>query len=368
MKLPFSLLVLLFFTLKCSPVPAPEILPVPKATQPKNIILMIGDGMGMAQVSASVYWQGGLQKSIFSRFPYVGYHKSHSADDLVTDSAAGATAFACGMKTNNGEIGKLPNNENCTSILEEYADLGLGTGMVVTCSATHATPASFIAHQGLRGFTEAIAFDFLQTPLDCFIGGGSYFFSTERPDRLDLIDSLKARGYVIKNGTAFNGLPKDGSAPFMLFTSDREPPTAVSSRTYLPDAAKFACNYLTRRKPEGFFLMVEGSQIDWGGHSNDRTWVRAEMLDFEKTIKKVLEFAAADGQTLVIVTGDHECAGLSLNESETPKVFKPKFHARVHTGALVPVFAYGPQAHLFQGIYDNTAIYYKMKQARPLHQ
>jgi alkaline phosphatase len=359
------LLVSIFFTLKCSTQQPPVSLPAPKANYPRNIILMIGDGMALSQVSASVYWQGGLNKSVFKQFPYVGFHKSHSNDDLVTDSAAGATAFGCGQKTNNGEIGMLPNESDCPTILEDWAAAGLGTGIVVTCTATHATPGSFIAHESMRGFTENIALDYLKTPFDCFIGGGEYYFTSKRPDRLDLIDTLKQRGYVIKRGTSFRGLPADGSAPFMLFTAEREPTTASSSRKYLPDAAEFACHYLERRKPKGFFMMIEGSQIDWGGHSNDYNWLSAELKDFEKTIQKVLAYAAQDGETLVIVTGDHECGGLSLNEGDSHKNFKPRFATRIHTGAMVPVFAYGPQAHLFQGIYDNTAIYTKMKAARP---
>jgi alkaline phosphatase len=339
---------------------------VPLAEKPRNIILVIGDGMALSQVSAGVHWRGGLKKSAFSRFPVVGFHKSFSADDLITDSAAGATAFACGQKTNNGEIGMLPNRAGCQTILEDWAASGRGTGMVVTCTATHATPASFIAHQGMRAFTEQIALDYLRTPIDCVVAGGEFYFTTQRPDRLNLKDSLRERGYVIRSGTSFKKLPLDGSAPFMLFTAEREPPTASAGRTYLPRAAEMACNYLKKRRPQGFFLMVEGSQIDWGGHSNDRRWLEAEMIDFDRTLQRILDFAAADGETLVIVTGDHECGGLSLPEMNgNRREFRATFAARMHTGALVPVFAFGPRAEMFNGIYDNTAIYAKMKAAAP---
>lgn len=348
-----------------SAAPTP-VVPIRFAERPRNIILVIGDGMALAQVSAGVYWKGGLAQSVFSRFPVVGFHKSFSADDLVTDSAAGATAFSCGQKTNNGEIGMLPDRAGCRTILEDWAADGRGTGMVVTCTATHATPAAFIAHQGMRAFTENIALDYLHTPIDCVIAGGEYYFTPQRPDHLDLEDTLRQRGYVIRSGTSFKKLPLDGSAPFMLFTADREPPTASAGRTYLPKAAETACHFLKKRRPQGFFLMVEGSQIDWGGHSNDRRWLEAEMLDFDRTLQRILDFAAADGETLVIVTGDHECGGLSLPEAVGNKrEFRPTFAARMHTGALVPVFAFGPKADLFSGIYDNTAIYAKMKAAAP---
>src|SRR5690606_13382382 len=190
-------------------------------------------------------------KSAFERFPVVGFHKSHSCDDLVTDSAAGATAFSCGQKTINNAIGVLPDNKPCTTILEDLDQRGYATGMVVTCSAPHATPASFIAHREIRAFTEEIALDYLKTPIDCFIGGGEHFFN-DRPDRLNLEDTLKQRGYVIRRGTTFGRLPLDGSAPFMLFTADREPPTASANRRYLPDATRTACEYLKKRSDKGF--------------------------------------------------------------------------------------------------------------------
>lgn len=330
--------------------------------KPKNIVLIIGDGMATSQVTAGLYWKGDGH-SVFEQFRALGFHKSHSCNDLVTDSAAGATAFACGEKTTNGSVAVLPpDNHPCPTILETLDKQGWATGMVVTCSATHATPASFIAHQDIRAFTENIALDYLSTPLDCFIGGGEAAFN-QRPDKLNLVDSLKSKGYVVKRGNTFNRLPLDGSAPFMLFTAEREPPTASASRRYLPPATSVACHFLKKRSEKGFFLMVEGSQIDWAGHANDRDWLRAEMLDFDETVRKALEFAAEDTETLVIVTGDHECGGLALDKSNEPGQFNARYAYRLHTGALVPVFAYGPGAGIFSGIYENTEIYRKMLEA-----
>ncbi|MEZ4891719.1 MAG: alkaline phosphatase [Saprospiraceae bacterium] len=332
------------------------------AEKPRNIILLIGDGMALPQVSAHIYWQG-VGKTIFEKFKVVGFHKSYAYNDLVTDSAAGATAFACGHKTTNGAIGVLPpDNHPCPTILEQLSEEGYATGMVVTCTATHATPACFIAHRELRAFTDEIALDYLKTPFDCLIAGGEKNFD-ERYDKLNLVDSFKTKGYMVKRGTNLKNLPLDGSKPFVVFTDDREPPTASGGRKYLPEASKKACEYLDKRSDKGFFLMVEGSQIDWAGHANDRNWLRSEMEDFDRTIRKVLEFAAKDGETLVIVTGDHECGGLALTKSDSRKEFKPVFSTRLHTAALVPVYAYGPKAELFSGTYENTDIYWKMRKA-----
>jgi alkaline phosphatase len=354
----------LLFLAACGSSRAPQAPAVaaPLAERPKNVILLIGDGMALSQVSAGIYWKG-VGKSVWERFPVVGFHASHSADELVTDSAAGATAFACGEKTNNNWVAMLPpDNRPCRTILEELDGRGWATGMVVTCSATHATPAAFVAHQDLRAYTDEIAMDYLKTPIDCFIGGGEGFFN-QRADRRNLVDSLKRRGYVVQSGTSLRRLPLHGSAPFMLFTAEREPPTASAGRSYLPKAAAAACLFLQKRSPKGFFLMVEGSQIDWALHANDRNWLKAEMLDFDAAVGEALNFAQTNGETLVIVTGDHECGGLSLASAKSPRQFQPLFSDRLHTAALVPVFAYGPQAERFSGLYDNTAIHAKMWEA-----
>ncbi|MDO8367034.1 MAG: alkaline phosphatase [Saprospiraceae bacterium] len=342
--------------------PASDLQAVKFSERPKNIIFLIGDGMGAAQVSAHIYWMG-VGKTVFEKFPVVGFHKSHAYDYRVTDSAAGATAFACGQKTTLGAIGVLPPDERpCPTILEDLDRQGFATGMVTTCTATHATPACFISHSELRAFTEDIALDYLRTPFDCLIAGGENMFGL-RPDKINLLDSLRARGYVVRRGIGFNDLPLDGSRPFVNFTNEMEPPTASAGREYLPRATRLACNFLQKRSEKGFFLMVEGSQIDWASHTNDRNWLRAEMADFDKTVRAALEFAASNGETLVVVTGDHECGGLALNQTELRKQFKPEFTSKVHTAAMVPVYAFGPQAESFSGIYENTEIYFKMRAA-----
>jgi alkaline phosphatase len=364
-----GLLLLLGAWTNCTTYPQVPALNTPPSftSTPKNIILLIGDGMALSQVSAGVYWKGGLQKSAFGQFPVVGFHKSHAHDELITDSAAGATAFSCGKKTFNGAIGMTPDKEACQTILEEWDNAGKATGIVVTCTATHATPAAFIAHQEMRAFTESIALEYLNTPLDCFVGGGAYYFSTRRPDHLNLKDSLSKRGYVVREGTSFQRLPLQGEKPFMLLTHEKEPPTASAGRKYLPRAVKEVSHFLQKRSEKGFFLLVEGSQIDWALHANDQHWLKAEMLDFDAAIWEALKFAINDRETLVIVTGDHECGGLALKDLNEKRFFNPSFGSKYHTGTMVPVFAFGPRADLFNGIYDNTDVYQKIKQAMTLN-
>lgn len=357
------LLVLIFSACAVNRQPAIDFHAVTFSKRPKNIILLIGDGMALPQVSAHIYWKG-IGKTVFEQFRIIGFHNSYSCNDLVTDSAAGATAFSCGEKTNNSFIGVLPpDNRPCPTILEDLDRDGYATGMVVACTATHATPASFIAHEGLRAFTDEIAMDYLKTPFDCLIAGGASNFY-KRYDHRNLIDSFRQKGYIVQRGTNLKKLPMNGSQPFVLFTDDREPPIASGRRrSYMPPATKAACEFLQKRSKKGFFLMVEGSQIDWACHANDANWLRAEMEDFDKTVRKALEFAAANGETLVVVTGDHECGGLALNKGAGKNNFIPTFSTRLHTAVMVPVYAYGPQAELFLGTYENTEIYHKIMQA-----
>lgn len=356
------LLVVFFSACTINRQPKIELQGVTFSERPKNIILLIGDGMALPQVSAHMYWKG-VGKTAFEQFKVVGFHESHSCKELVTDSAAGATAFSCGIKTTNGAIGVAPPDDTpCPTILEDLSKIGFATGMVVTCTATHATPASFIAHRELRAFTDEIALDYMNTPFDCLIAGGANNFVGRR-DKINLIDTLRQKGYVIRRGTAFNNLPLDGSKPFVVFTAENEPPTASGGRTYLPPATKLACEYLQKRSKKGFFLMVEGSQIDWAGHANDKDYLRTEMEDFDNAIRRALEFAASNGETLVVVTGDHECGGLALVQTQGKKNFNAVFSTRLHTASMVPVYAYGPQAELFSGTYQNTEIYKKMMEA-----
>lgn len=330
---------------------------------PKNIILMIGDGMGLSQVTAAIY--SSKKQSNLERFPIVGFHKSHSYDNLKTDSAAGATAFACGVKTFNGAIGITADTVACYTILEEAEDRGLATGMVVTSPITHATPAAFLAHQPLRILFENIASDYLETEVDLLIGGGQRYFDYREFDERNLIDEWEKKGYRV---TSFlNGDLSDyrfkPEQNFVYFSSSADPLPVTQGRTYLPYASKIATRFLDQHSEKGFFLMIEGSQIDWAGHANEGKLLIAEMLDFDKAISEVLAFAAEDGETLVIITADHETGGLAVNPGSKVRKLELAFTTNDHTSTMIPVFAYGPQAELFSGIYENTEIYHKMKAA-----
>ncbi|MEM9846542.1 MAG: alkaline phosphatase [Bacteroidota bacterium] len=332
--------------------------------KPKNIILMIGDGMGLTQITAGMYINGNQLN--LEGFPVVGLHKSYSADALVTDSAAGATAFACGIKTYNGAVGVDPDTTAHKTILEYAAENGLATGLLATCNITHATPASFIAHVPQRSRYEDIATFFLKTEIDFFMGGGKKYFDQRDSDDRNLYAELKEKGYQISDyfKADFDDLVISKSKKFGYFTANEEPLPKSQGRDYLPYAARVASSFLSRRGADkGFFLMVEGSQIDWGGHANNSDYIISEMIDFDEAIGEILAFARRDKETLVIVTADHETGGYAINPGSTQDSIIGAFTSGYHTAAMIPVFAYGPGAETFRGIYENTAIFDKMKAA-----
>ncbi|WP_319502199.1 alkaline phosphatase [uncultured Draconibacterium sp.] len=327
-----------------------------KAEKPKNIIFLIGDGMGVSQVFSGITANRG--HLFIENLRHIGFSKTQSADNYITDSAAGGTALSCGVKTYNGAIGVDTDTAKVKSILEEAEAKGLATGLVSTSAITHATPASFIAHQPSRNMYEAIAADFLNTDIDVFIGGGNDHF-TKRKDGRNLANELKEKGYTVE--TDIKKIAKVKSGKLAGLTAGVHNGRMEERGDMLPVATSTALNILDNND-KGFFLMVEGSQIDWGGHASSTVYIVEDMLDFDQTIGKALEFAAKDGETLVLVTADHETGGMALTGGDMSKgIVKADYPTTGHSAVMVPVFAYGPGAEEFIGIMENTDIHHKMK-------
>lgn len=330
--------------------------------KPKNIILLIGDGMGLTQITAGLLANGKTLQ--LEQFPITGLIRTHSARQLITDSAAGATAFSCGCKTNNGYIGVTAQKKPCLTILEQAKKEGKAVGLVASSSLTHATPASFIAHVPDRGETEDIATFFVDTEVDLLIGGGMRYFNQRKKDQRDLCKELALKGVVQSDFSKqpLSAVQPDPQYPFIWFAAEGEPASVQKGRDYLPLSGRLSTEFLKKRSEKGFFLMLEGSQIDWACHDKNGVKAVSEMLDFDETIGAILRFAQADGETLVIVTADHETGGMSLEQGNGRDSIEIDFNSGQHTASLIPVFAYGPGAELFGGIYENTDIYVKMRE------
>jgi alkaline phosphatase len=285
---------------------------------------------------------------------------THAADALVTDSAAAATSLASGVKTRNGAIGVDAKGRPVATLLELAQQRGFATGLVATCSLTHATPAAFAAHRPSRTMDLEIALDIAAAAPDVLIGGGRRYFQA-RADGRDLVAELRAKGYpLVENARAIGWSQGER---LLGLVADLHLPRAHEGRgDFLSRAADDALRILARR--ERFFLMIEGSQIDWGSHSNDGAWAAAEMADFDDAIGRVLDWAERDGGTLVVVTSDHETGGMAiLGGSLGDGSLKAGFATEGHTATLVPVLAFGPGAEAFSGVYDNTDVFEKIRAA-----
>lgn len=324
--------------------------------KPNNIILLIGDGMSFA------HFQAGILASEtplnMEQLTKIGFIFTSSANDFTTDSAAAGTALAGGVKTNNGFVGMDPDGNPVKSILHLASDNGLSTGVVVTCAVTHATPAAFIANQPSRNMAEEIALDYVNSGVDLFIGGGRNYFEN-REDGRNLLAELEDMGYQMAYD--MDEVMSVSTSKMAGLVAPNHPSRYDEDRgDMLPDAVGKAISILNQDQ-SGFFLMVEGSQIDWGGHDNDIEYIVNEMHDFDRAVGKALEFAKSDGNTLVVITSDHDTGGMALHGYDPgTREVTAGFTTGGHTGLMQPVFAWGPGAEKFTGMYENTGIFDRM--------
>jgi len=380
----------------------------------KNVIFLIGDGMGANQMLLSSYLEG--RELYMMQMPYTGYAITYSANSNVTDSAAAGTALASGYKTDNGFIGMLPEGEVVPTIAEVLAEQGYKTGVVATSRITHATPAAYYGHVLDRDEEDKLAEQLVNSNLTIALGGGwRHFDPTQRADGKDLISVAKENGFdyitTKQELMAYSGDKVIGlfSSSHMNSTTERTP-----SEPLLPEMTAKALEILSK-DGSPFFVMIEGSQIDWEAHDNDVYGIWKETVEFDEAVKVALDFAKENPDTLVIVTADHETGGLGLSSggytmdlemvrdyqkttdwvvansqdmeelksnvreyygfdlSEEEAAYLEAAGNKVdalaeiisarasigwtthdHTGALVPVLAYGPGAEEFVGIMDNT--------------
>ena len=323
----------------------------------RKVILMIGDGMGIAQAYAAWTVNHGFL-NMFS-CPFTGLCLTSSAGDYITDSAAGATAFATGEKTKNGYLSMDTAGHPLTTIVEIAEQRRLATGLVATSALTHATPAAFVSHQMGRNDYENIAADFLKTDVDVLIGGGADHFR-KRKDGKDLTAELARKGYAL--AFSIEEADKVTAGKLAAFTAAEHTPKFSEGRgNMLPRAVEIALRLLSQDK-NGFFLMVEGSQIDWGNHANDADYVINETMDFDRAVGVALDFARKDGNTLLVILADHESGGLTITGGNVKNAeVKTHFSTHDHTPVPVPVYAYGPGAEKFTGVYENTEVFRKIK-------
>ncbi len=326
--------------------------------KPKNIILMIGDGMSLSTMYTA--WAANKGHLNIENCQYVGLSKTYSANRLLTDSAAAGTAFATGHKTDNGSVGVDTDGKPQASILEIAKRHGLATGLIATCNILDATPAVFVAKINDRDKWDDIEVQFVAGDVDFVCGGGWKNFRNGRDGR-DLTRELAGEGYQLPR--TIEELEKISQGKVFALLADGDLPQLKVRGDTLSRAAMKAIELLSRDE-QGFFLMIEGSMIDDGGHNNKLDQMMDETHDFDRTVGKVLHWAARDGGTLVVVTADHETGGWTLlgGDIATGKV-KGNFSTDGHSGVMVPVYSFGPKAETFTGIFENTDLFNKMLSA-----
>jgi alkaline phosphatase len=315
-----------------------------------NVIMLIPDGAGLTHRTLARI----VRSSAYSRLPSekmweVGIADTHSADALVTDSAAAATQLATGYWTSNGMISVTPDGTLAKTIFELAKEQGKSAGLIATSRITHATPAAFGGHCAAREDEDEIALWMLANEVDVLIGGGRRHFlpdsgTGKRTDNLNLLSEFEKLGWAVTD--SFDTLTTDGSARVCALLANNHLPPAANREYTLQDLIHEAIRRLSTN-PRGFFLMVEGSQIDFAAHMNDEVRAVEELLDFEGAVAEAFEFAKADGNTLVVAVADHETGGLAIvggstdsNEAEIA------WACNEHTGSPVVVYSYGPNSHL----------------------
>lgn len=333
---------------------------LPKDLKVNNVILLIGDGMGLAQVCAArIQTRGAFGRLAMERMPVTGLVNTCSADALITDSGAAGTALATGVKTNNGMIGVSPDQKPEPTILEACKEQGMATGLVATSTITHATPAAFASHVTGRNDEPEIAAQMIGNRVNVLLGGGRQYFlprsapGSKRTDNRDLIKEAKKAGYAV----ARTGAEMEKSAgAYLLGLFNLGALGADSAEPSLAEMTRKAIKTLGRNGNH-FFLMVEGSQIDWACHDNDLEAMTGQVVQFDEAVRTALDFAARDSHTIVIVTADHETGGLSIVEGSLGgEALNAGWSTPGHTPVMTPLFAFGPGCEVFTGVRENTEI------------
>lgn len=315
----------------------------------RNVIFLIGDGMGLSQITAAAYANRGLT---LMNFNYIGLQRNNALGAFTTDSAAGGSALATGERHANRHISMTEEGEAVPSLSDWFRGKGLPVGVVTLGNAVDATPTAFYGHSVERDNADELTRCLLDAPVDLLCGSGIRQF-TERGDGIDLIGELS------KNYRFVRSIDEINAAEGRVVCIDERMDEAAeeSNLGLLAEATRAAIDKLQERGDKGFFLMVEGAKIDYAGHSRCLPGSVIEMLSFDLAVAEALKFADENGQTLVVVTADHETGGLVLLDGdEQSGRIMGVYTTDDHTPALLPVFAYGPGADRFCGTYLNTEI------------
>lgn len=326
----------------------------------KNIIFLIGDGAGINQLQAAATvnnpkYINGMGLSIFN-MKYLGFQNTSSQDSYTTDSAAAGSALATGVIHDNRHISMSNTGIPNLSITDYMYDAGYASGVITLGNLADATPAAFYGHSRERDNTDQITTSLLNGKLTLLNGAGMQVFA-KRQDGKDILSELKKQYRI---STDINDINADNQKVICV---DESMDLAASEKTLdlLANATRQGIKKLTKTNKKGFFLMVEGAKIDYAGHANSLPGSIVETFSFDLAVAEALKFADSNGETLVVVTGDHETGGLTFIDADFNTGHVTAHHTtNDHTAQMLPVFAYGPGAQEFIGVYKNTEVFNKI--------
>ena len=331
----------------------------------RNVVLLVGDGLGLTQATvARLRAYGPEGRFGFERFPVTGLLTTHASDDLVTDSAASATAFASGTRTEYRRTGTDPQGRPLRSLIESARDAGLLTGFVSSTEIVDATPAAFLAHVDRRGERERIADQIAASRVDLLFGGGRRWFlpvaaGGARSDGRDLLAASRAAGITVAEGA--EGVAAATALPlWALFDAQNlgEVPEHPNVGELTAKALELLSGAAAARGA-GFLLVAEEEAIDSAAHNADLERMTRAVRRFDEAAVAAARFAAARADTLVLVLGDHSTGGLVIQPDSDADTVRVVWTTGNHAGEPVPVYAYGPQraAARFTGLHGITAVH-----------
>lgn len=336
----------------------------PKSEKVNKVILLIGDGMGLAATAAWMVDQN-YAPTAFDRAQFVGISKTYSKNSRVTDSAASGTAMAVGYKTNNSMLGMLPDGTKPESIAEAAKKEGKSIGIIVTSNVLDATPGAFYAHTESRGNGREIEENLIDFQPDVILGGGLDAFRNEKCEEGTMLDKAIASGMTLAS-TPEEFYAMDKGPVLGLFAEGNYPMVIDRDSDFLADCLNHTLDMFESNK-KGFFIMVEGSHIDHAAHANNTEQLLFEMEEFDKAINAAMDYADTHKGTLVIVTADHETGGAALVSGNKDfhmgdSGIGVKYSTTGHTGSPVMIYSYGASAWKLSGVMENTDINKKMRE------
>ena len=332
----------------------------PRGKKVKNVILMIGDGMSLMHIQAA--WTCNRGHLWLENAQFTGLSKTPATNRLITDSGSGGTSLATGYKTRYHAVGVDEDGNKLKSLVDYAKEAGKSAGVAVTCRLWDATPCDFLSHNIDRDNEQELIAEMANSPVDYVFGGGAKFF-TNRKDGRNIFKELEKKGYkVFTSRKDLETISKEkGNSKVYCVPFEVDTPLPDERGDLLARASIAGMNLLNQNK-NGFFMMVEGSQLDDYGHFNQLDMLMKETLDFDQTFGSIIKWAAEDGETLVVVTADHETGGMTVlgGDYKEGRV-EVNFSTKNHSGTMVPVYAFGPGSENFSGFMDNTDICWKIK-------